>query len=139
MTSQIEPKLSSLNAQKLQLEDSIKENESLGHELTILVESKANPREVSKFKLHIEDIDKITSLLVGLSGRLARVESSLVSLDSEDSCNLEKVWIDLVIFLILLLLFECREFIILRIYDNFFCITLVTKKGQKLPFWVPFF
>jgi hypothetical protein len=122
LTSQIEPKLSSLNAQKLQLEDSIKENESLGHELTILVESKANPREVSKFKLHIEDIDKITSLLVGLSGRLARVESSLVSLDSEDSCNLEKVWIDLVIFLILLLLFECREFIILRIHDNFFAL-----------------
>jgi len=37
----------------------------------------AKPNECVKFNLHVEEIDKITSLLLGLSGRLARTENAL--------------------------------------------------------------
>lgn len=77
MAHQVERKLVDLNRHKIVLEDSIRENDSLGQGLLSLVETRANPREISKFKMHIEDLDKMTSLLVCLSGRLARVESSL--------------------------------------------------------------
>ena len=37
----------------------------------------AAPNECEKYKLLVEETDKITSLLLGLSGRLARTENSL--------------------------------------------------------------
>ena len=79
MVLQVEQKLVDLNRQKLSLEASIRDNEALGQGILSLVEARANPREISKFKMHCEDLDKITSLLVCLSGRLARVESALLS------------------------------------------------------------
>ena len=39
---------------------------------------------MDKYKLHVEEVDKITSLLLGLSSRLARSEISLI--------NLKKNW-----------------------------------------------
>jgi protein Shroom len=37
--------------------------------------------ECLKYRLHVEEIDKITSLLLGLSGRLARTENSIAALE----------------------------------------------------------
>ena len=36
----------------------------------------AQPNECEKYKLHVEEIDKITSLLLGLAARLARAENA---------------------------------------------------------------
>ena len=36
--------------------------------------------QVDKYKLHVEEVDKITSLLLSLSSRLARSEISLINL-----------------------------------------------------------
>ena len=89
---EIEQKLTDLNAQKLSVEECIRQNEALGQGITCLVETRATAKEYSKFQLHIEDIDKITSLLVSLSGRLARVESSINDLEQdEDDSNGQKV------------------------------------------------
>ena len=77
MVAQIEKKLVDFNAQKLVIEDAIRENDALGHGLSSLVETRATQREVSKFKFHVEDTEKITNLLVSLSGRLARTENAL--------------------------------------------------------------
>ena len=88
---EIEQKLTDLNAQKLSVEECIRQNEALGQGITCLVETRATSKEHSKFKLHIEDIDKITSLLVSLSGRLARVESSIISLEQDGDSNNERV------------------------------------------------
>ena len=38
------------------------------------------PNECVKFNLHVAEIDKITSLLLGLSARLARTENDIQGL-----------------------------------------------------------
>ncbi len=38
----------------------------------------AAPNECEKYKLHVEEMDKITSLIFGLSGRLAKAENALL-------------------------------------------------------------
>ena len=56
--------------------------------------TEARQNEVDKYSLHVEEVDKITSLLLGLSSRLARSEISLINLkknwneDEEVSCSL---------------------------------------------------
>ena len=42
--------------------------------------TEARQNEVDKYSLHVEEVDKITSLLLGLSSRLARSEISLINL-----------------------------------------------------------
>ena len=48
------------------------------------------PNECVKFNLHVAEIDKITSLLLGLSARLARTENDIQGLPPE-STTAEKV------------------------------------------------
>lgn len=45
--------------------------------------------ELEKYHLFIGDLDKVVNLLLSLSGRLARVENALNSIDAES--NQEKV------------------------------------------------
>ena len=47
--------------------------------------TEARQNEVDKYKLHVDEVDKITSLLLGLSSRLARSEISLINL--KKNCN----------------------------------------------------
>ena len=89
MVAHIEQKLINYNAQKLEIEEAIRKNDSVGQGIASLVETRATPREISKFKFHVEDTEKITNLLVSLSGRLARTESSLAQNNpKEDESNL---------------------------------------------------
>jgi protein Shroom len=81
MIAQIEQKLLNYNSQKLDIEEAIRNNDALGQGIKSLVETRATPREISKFKFHVEDTEKITNLLVSLSGRLARTEHALASSD----------------------------------------------------------
>ena len=93
----IKQKLADLQGQKLDYEESIRQNDSIGQGIASLVETRATPREVSKFRFHIEDTEKITNLLVSLSGRLARTETSLEYLEESAvtstmaNCESEKV------------------------------------------------
>ncbi|XP_046608221.1 uncharacterized protein LOC124299218 [Neodiprion virginianus] len=52
-------------------------NDALGARVTSRVTAVARPAEASKYRLHVEEVGKITSLLLGLSGRLARAENAL--------------------------------------------------------------
>ena len=81
MVAQIELKLSNYNSQKLDIEEAVRNNDALGQGITSLVETRATPREISKFRFHVEDTEKITNLLVSLSGRLARTEHALSNPD----------------------------------------------------------
>ena len=49
-------------------------------------------KDREKFRVHVQEIDKITSLLLGLSGRLARAENALANLP-EDAPDQDRVWI----------------------------------------------
>jgi hypothetical protein len=70
-------KMESLRTEQSSLKDETKANEELGRQLAAQVLQLAQPNECEKFKLHVDEIDKITSLLYGLSGRLAKAEHSL--------------------------------------------------------------
>ncbi|XP_034937884.1 uncharacterized protein Shrm [Chelonus insularis] len=52
-------------------------NEALGTKVASRINAVARPAEASKYRLHVEEVGKITSLLLGLSGRLARAENAL--------------------------------------------------------------
>ena len=66
-----------LRAEQVSLKSETKMNEELGRQVTVKVMQSAAPNECEKYKLLVEETDKITSLLLGLSGRLARTENSL--------------------------------------------------------------
>ena len=74
-----------MRAEQLSLKEEMTLNEELGQHVTSLVTSRAKENETLKFKLHVEEIDKITSLLLGLSGRLARTENALTTLNETNS------------------------------------------------------
>eukprot|EP00095_Tigriopus_kingsejongensis_P003655 maker-scaffold11_size778918-snap-gene-1.11 protein:Tk03655 transcript:maker-scaffold11_size778918-snap-gene-1.11-mRNA-1 annotation:"protein shroom" len=80
----ISQKLDVLRAEQLSLKEEMALNEELGLQVSHLVHNLAKPNECVKFNLHVEEIDKITSLLLGLSGRLARTENSLATLPASN-------------------------------------------------------
>ena len=70
------------------LED-ISANSALGEEVEANLKAVCKSNEFEKYRLFIGDLDKVVNLLLSLSGRLARVENALNSVDSE--ANQEKV------------------------------------------------
>ena len=75
--SLLERKLSALRARQSELKDRAKRNEEAGARVAVRVMRSARPNECDKYKLHVEEVDKITSLLIGLAGRLARAENAV--------------------------------------------------------------
>ena len=58
----------------------------LSLQLVNIIEFNAESNEIDKFKLHISEIDTITSILLKLSSRLAKVENDLLApTDSSES------------------------------------------------------
>jgi protein Shroom len=66
-----------LRAEQLSLKEEMAMNDELGYLVRATVDTRAKPNEFVKFNLHVAEIDKITSLLLGLSGRLARTENEI--------------------------------------------------------------
>lgn len=60
-------------------------NETLGAKVASRISAVARPAEASKYRLHVEEVGKITSLLLGLSGRLARAENALHGMPADHS------------------------------------------------------
>ena len=79
LLKRISHKLDVLRSEQLSLKEEMSLNDTLGQQVGQLVQDRAKPNEWVKFKLHVEEIDKITSLLLGLSGRLARTENELMA------------------------------------------------------------
>merc|ERR1712203_727941 len=76
LISRISTKLEVLRAELTNLKTETKTNEEVGRQITVKVMQVARPNECEKYKLHVEEIDKITSLLLGLAARLARAENA---------------------------------------------------------------
>ncbi|XP_022534125.2 protein Shroom4 isoform X1 [Astyanax mexicanus] len=76
-------KLGVLHDAQRGLQEDIRANAQLGEEVESLVLAVCKPNEVDKYRMFIGDLDKVTSLLLSLSGRLLRVESALDCLDPE--------------------------------------------------------
>ncbi|KAF7651075.1 hypothetical protein LDENG_00116150 [Lucifuga dentata] len=76
-------KLGVLREAQRGLQDDIRANAQLGEEVENTVVAACKPNEVDKFRMFIGDLDKVVSLLLSLSGRLLRVETTLDTLDPE--------------------------------------------------------
>lgn len=73
-------KLETLQEAKGSLLMDIKLNNALGEEVEALIRELCKPNEFDKYKMFIGDLDKVVSLLLSLSGCLARVENALSGL-----------------------------------------------------------
>ncbi|KAM9827160.1 protein Shroom4 [Neosynchiropus ocellatus] len=76
-------KLGVLREAQRGLQEDIRANCQLGEEVENMVVAVCKPNEVDKFRMFIGDLDKVVSLLLSLSGRLLRVETTLDTLDPE--------------------------------------------------------
>ncbi|XP_070613014.1 protein Shroom3 isoform X2 [Erythrolamprus reginae] len=85
-------KLEILKEAKESLLADVKLNNTLGEEVEALISGLCKPNEFDKYRMFIGDLDKVVSLLLSLSGRLARVENVLNSL-GEDADKQE--WVSL--------------------------------------------
>lgn len=63
------------------LQEDVQANNALGGEVELTVEHVCKPNELDKFRMFVGDLDKVVSLLLSLSGRLARVENALNGLE----------------------------------------------------------
>ncbi|XP_029785512.1 protein Shroom4 [Suricata suricatta] len=82
-------KLSVLQEAQRGLLEDINANSALGEEVEANLKGVCKSNEFEKYRLFIGDLDKVVNLLLSLSGRLARVENALNSIDSE--ANQEKL------------------------------------------------
>ncbi|GJQ68639.1 hypothetical protein Trydic_g17186 [Trypoxylus dichotomus] len=80
LVNRLDRKLEVLRSEQLVVSEECRINNELGQNVESHLAHVARPHETSKFRLHIEEIGKITSLLLSLSGRLARVENALMGM-----------------------------------------------------------
>ncbi|XP_049578687.1 protein Shroom2 isoform X1 [Syngnathus scovelli] len=76
-------KLQVLREARQSLQEDVLDNNALGEEVEARVQQVCKPNELDKFRMFVGDLDKVVSLLLSLSGRLARVENALNSLDED--------------------------------------------------------
>ncbi|KAF5278961.1 hypothetical protein FQA39_LY05639 [Lamprigera yunnana] len=80
LVNRLDRKLEVLRSEQLVVFEECRLNDELGENVDIHMNRLARPHEYSKFCLHVEEVGKITSLLLGLSGRLARAENALMNM-----------------------------------------------------------
>ncbi|XP_072540321.1 protein Shroom2 isoform X2 [Salminus brasiliensis] len=78
-------KLQVLREARESLQEDMQDNNALGEEVEVTVQAVCKPNELEKFRMFVGDLDKVVSLLLSLSGRLARVENALNSLEEDAS------------------------------------------------------
>ncbi|KAM7398297.1 hypothetical protein PAMA_006280 [Pampus argenteus] len=81
LVSYIEDRLRSLEEVHDALQAEIQENVSRGKVLELLVRERCLPVELERYNLFIGDLERVVSLLLCLSARLARVQNALSTVD----------------------------------------------------------
>ncbi|XP_023315676.1 protein Shroom isoform X2 [Trichogramma pretiosum] len=79
----LDKKLVVLRAEQDAVREEEELNEALGARLAEKVSTLLDPIDFVKYQLHVEEIGEITSLLLGLSGRLALTENILYGMESD--------------------------------------------------------
>ncbi|XP_026160651.1 protein Shroom2 isoform X2 [Mastacembelus armatus] len=87
-------KLQVLREARESLQEDILDNNALGEEVEVRVQKVCKPNELDKFKMFVGDLDKVVSLLLSLSGRLARVENALNSLEEDATAEERRTLIE---------------------------------------------
>ncbi|XP_041808837.1 protein Shroom3 isoform X2 [Chelmon rostratus] len=81
LVSCIKSRLSSLEETRGALQTEIQENVAHGEALGVLVHERCLPVELERYNLFIGDLERVISLLLCLSARLARVQNALSTVD----------------------------------------------------------
>ncbi|XP_054722221.1 uncharacterized protein LOC129231861 isoform X2 [Uloborus diversus] len=84
-------KVDTLKIQQNSVKEEIIKNEMFGQEISNRLGKLAKPNELEKFNLHVEEMEKILSLLLSLSGRLAKAENILENLPKESNLEEKKI------------------------------------------------
>ena len=71
------------------LKESTKNNEEVGREILSQLKDMSQQQEIDKVKLFTEEVDKITSLIIGLSSRLVKVSASGAKMNSHPDEKLQ--------------------------------------------------
>ncbi|XP_071343153.1 protein Shroom2 isoform X2 [Trachinotus anak] len=87
-------KLQVLREARESLQEDILDNNALGDEVEARVQQVCKPNELDKFRMFVGDLDKVVSLLLSLSGRLARVENALNSLEEDATAEERRTLIE---------------------------------------------
>lgn len=90
LVSCIEEQLRSLEKMRDPLQNEIQENATRGQALELLVREHCQPLELERYSLFIGDLERVVSLLLCLSARLARVQNALSTVDQHTDIE-EKV------------------------------------------------
>lgn len=88
--SYIEERLRSLEEMRVPLQAEVEENAAHGEALEALVRERCLPVEMERYNLFIGDLERVISLLLCLSARLARVQNTLSTVDQHTDAE-EKV------------------------------------------------
>ncbi|XP_043098195.1 protein Shroom2 isoform X3 [Puntigrus tetrazona] len=78
-------KLQVLREAQESLQEDVQDNNALGEDVEAIVQGVCKTNELEKFRMFVGDLDKVVNLLLSLSGRLARVENALNSLEEDAS------------------------------------------------------
>lgn len=90
MVALIEGRLRRLEEKWLPLRAEQEENAARGRSLEALVQERCPPVELERYLLFVGDLERVVSLLLCLSARLARVENALTTVDQHTDAE-EKV------------------------------------------------
>ncbi|VVC41283.1 Hypothetical protein CINCED_3A001108 [Cinara cedri] len=85
LVSRLDRKLKVLRDEQIAVAEETAVNETLGESVADRVKAVAKLQEANKFKTHVQEVGHITSLLLSLSGRLARAENALLDLGVDHS------------------------------------------------------
>lgn len=83
LVNQLGRKLEVLRNEQKVLTEECRMNDELGENVQEHVTRLARPHEAAKYRLHVEEIGKITNLLLGLSSRLAKAENTLMTMPED--------------------------------------------------------
>lgn len=81
LVSYVEDRLRSLDDTRVALQADVEENVVRGEALQGLVKDRCLPLELDRYNLFIGDLERVVSLLLCLSARLARVQNALSTVD----------------------------------------------------------
>lgn len=87
LINSLSKKLQVLREARESLQEDVLDNNALGDEVEAKVQQVCKPNELDKFRMFVGDLDKVVSLLLSLSGRLARVENALNSLEEDATAD----------------------------------------------------
>ena len=93
--------LKMLNSEQLNVQEQAAANEVLGSELLSKMSDRMRPSETTRVRTYIDDVGHITSLLLSLSERLAKIDNTLTKNDDKNS---EKVTIFFLFVIAIILL-----------------------------------